>query len=736
MSLITQQIPALFNGVSQQPATLRLPSQGEAQVNGYSTVADGLRKRPPMQHVAKPSGSNWSTAFIHTINRDVTERYIVVITDGDLQVFDTAGTPKTVAFPEGKTYLNVVGGGTADQSFACVSVADYTFIVNKTKVVAMATAGTDVSLPTGWANYYIPGTWAPIVTAAPDTYYYNSTGTYKGVKQTFSDLPKPTDSPAPVEGDIWKIAGYDQDSFGAYYVRRTGGVWEECVKPGLQNKFDDATMPWALVRESDGTFSFKPFKWNVRKIGDDESNPPPTFLGRTIRDVFFYKNRLAFVSDENVVFSGAGDYGNFWRSTVTDLIDSDVVDVAVSNTKVSILHYAVPFNNNLMLFADQTQFSLNVDQLLTPSSVSIDTVTEFEMNTNVRPVGIGNDIYFVTESGNYSRIREYFVQEGDANSTDAADVTAHVPKYVPKTIFKLAGNSNEDVLFAISKAAGERNRIYVYKFFWNEDGKAQSAWSYWEHGDSNTQIINIEVLENELYVLSYRSGDGCYLEKCNVQSGQTTGALDFEVLLDRLTEVTGTYYAGPDYTEWTLPYPVYSGQRANFRIVKGGDFTGAKGALIDPTTYTWFDNVTVRATGNHTAGEVHVGWKYTMSYTFSEQFLRNSDVAITTGRLQLRTFTVYYTDTAYFKTQVDPYGTGSLVQTEEIVPSALSEFTGKTLGSASLVTGEPVFHTGQYAFQIYGNSRDADVTLVNDTHVQASFQSAEWEGLYFNRARA
>src|SRR5690606_22113437 len=116
---------------------------------------------------------------------------------------------------------------------------------------------------------------------------------------------------------------------------------------------------------------------------------------------------------ENVVFSCASDYGNFWRTTVTDLLDSDPVDVAVSSTKVSKIKFAVPFNNTMMLFADQTQFALNVDQLLTPTSVSIDAVTSYEMSTRVRPEAVGNDIYFVTESGEFSRIREYFVNDGE-----------------------------------------------------------------------------------------------------------------------------------------------------------------------------------------------------------------------------------------------------------------------------------------------------------------------------------
>jgi len=785
MSLITQTIPALFNGVSQQPATLRLPSQGEAQINAYGTVVDGLRKRPAMQHVAQVSSSAMSSGFIHSINRDTSERYIVVITDGDLEVYDLTGTQKTVNFPtrpdwaattaytvgdsvlpltpngymyrctvagtsDGSepTWPTTIGGTVVDDGvtwqclqdylssttpsddFAAVTVADYTFIVNKSVLVRRRGTGTDNALP-AQHNQYGEEIWRN-GELVEEQFFNSETGALTGTVQTFSDLPKASDPAPPSNGDIYKIAGYDQDSFGVYYVVRTGGVWEETVKPSLNNALDEFTLIHALVRNTGGDFTFKPFKWAVRRVGDDTTNPKPTFLGRTINDVFFYKNRLGFVADENVIFSGAGDFGNFWRTTVTDLLDSDVVDVAVSHTKVSILNYAVPFNNNLMLFADQSQFSLNVDQLLTPTSVSVDTVTDFEMNVRARPVGIGNDIYFVTETGSFSRIREYFVQEGDANSTDAADVTAHVPEFLPQGVYKLAGNGNEDVLFAISDNSGDRNKLYTYKFFWNEDGKVQSAWSYWEIEDAgNTKILHIEVLEHELYLLIQRD-DGTFLEKVNLQSGAVTGSLTFEVLLDRLTSVTGTYSAGPDYTEFVIPYDVQD--QANFKLVKGAAFTDAKGQLLDTTAYTWVDDTHVRVPDDQTAGVVWMGQNYDMEYTFSEQFVRNGEKAVTTGRFQLRTFTLYFHDTAFFNTSVAPYGNDPLV--EDVVPASLSDFTGKNLGEASLVTGEPVFHTGQYAFQIYGNSRVAVVKLTSPTHVQSKFDQAEVEGFYTNRAQA
>ena len=52
MPLITRTIPNLVQGVSQQPEILRLNSQATSQVNGFSSVVEGLKKRPPTNYLA------------------------------------------------------------------------------------------------------------------------------------------------------------------------------------------------------------------------------------------------------------------------------------------------------------------------------------------------------------------------------------------------------------------------------------------------------------------------------------------------------------------------------------------------------------------------------------------------------------------------------------------------------------------------------------------------------------
>ena len=138
MPLISRNISNLIGGVSQQPEVLRLENQATTQENGFSGVVEGLKKRPPTNYVAKISSSSLSNAFIHTINRDSNERYIVVITNGAITVHDIDGTAKTVVAQTNAT--NYLASSTPRSEFKCLTVNDYTYIINTNKTVAMDSA--------------------------------------------------------------------------------------------------------------------------------------------------------------------------------------------------------------------------------------------------------------------------------------------------------------------------------------------------------------------------------------------------------------------------------------------------------------------------------------------------------------------------------------------------------------------------------------------------------------------
>ena len=730
MTLANKQLPALYNGVSQQPTTVRLPSQAEEQINCLGTVIDGVRKRPPTRFVAKLTSGSLDGAFIHEINRDITERYTVVLTNGDLKVYGSDGSAKTVAFPYGKDYLTAA---LPKEQFACITVADYTFVVNKTSVVTMDDAGDDTVVdPTDywWLNRVaregdgLGGTISYVLRQALQQQYLANTpgGTFRGVRQSLQDLPE-----TPIEGDIYQIQGTTESAFVSYYVRRNGGVWDECVAPNLKNKITATTMPHALVRKADGTFEFGPFSWAVRVVGDEQTNRNPSFIGRAIRDVFFYKNRLGMCVDENLVLSRAGDFGNFYRLTVLDLLDDEVVDVGASETKVTKLSFAVPLNSDMMAFSDQVQFRVNHGDVVRPGSVSLDVSTQFVMKTTVRPEPIGTDVYFVAEKDQYATILEYFVDDKE-NNHDAADITAHVPRYIPAGVHRLAGSATHDMLFVLTD--GAQARIYVYKFYWTEDEKkAQSSWSYWELSPG-VKVLSAVVQSDELVLVTQRS-DGAYLERMRLDTGAQVSDLPMQIYLDLQASVQGTYLPVENKTQFDLPFaPVQS----KFRLVRGGGFTGMAGAMVPADTFEWVDANTVKVVGDYSAGPCWAGEVYEARYTFSAQYPKDSqDTPILGARMTINSYTIYFVDTAYFKTEVAPYGVEAGV--ESVVPSHFSEFDGKTLGESYLTLGTPVFKTDKYRFGVFGEASKARVSLVNDTPYASTWQSAEYEANINVRSR-
>ena len=788
MSLVSNPIDALYNGISQQPAAMRLPSQCEEQINGYGSVADGLSKRPPTEHLAQLSASAFGSAFIHIINRDVTERYAVVVSDESLAVYDLSdGSEETVVFENNdawaaatayvlddlvrpssantrlyrctvagnshanteptwnttvggdtadnevtwiciENYLSIPNGANASESFEIVTVADYSFLVNKTKTVLARDTGT--ATPGRYSDWFFPDNWTH--RGEETRYYVPVAGTDKGKKQTLEDLPTPDDPSPPTANDFYEITGESDSGFSRYYVIYIGGVWQETHARNTSETLDENSMPHALIRESDGDFHLREFGWVPRLFGDSTNNPNPSFVDKKIQDVGYHRNRLIFAAGENIIMSGAGDYGNFYRNTVTQLLDSDVVDIAVSTAQVAEVNYILPAENGLMFFSDQMQFVLNVDRLLTPSTGSIDVATSYEMNQYVKPISVGQDVYFVTETGDYSRVREYSLSASEDIQTSALDVTAHVPKYLPKGIRRLAGSSNEDIMLAISSETGYDNRVYVYKFFYSAGKKVQSAWSYWKFADDDI-ILDVNILNNVIYFVIERD-DGVWLETMNVQSTDYPLALTYDLLIDRRYNFAGgdKSFDSTD-TTFTLPYTLTTDEQDDFRLILGDGATA--GRLLDPDNYVWVDSDHVKYVGDWTSVEVFGGLNYTFRYVFSQQFNRRRDgMAITTGRYQLRTFTIVFEDMAYFATEVDPYGNDDET-TEAIVTSGLATFTGKTLGTDSLLLDSPSFEDGTYDFQIYGNSKVAVIALTNNQPYGGSFVSATVEGFYTNRGR-
>lgn len=619
-----------------------------------------------------------------------------------------AGTTYTV-YLDGTAYSYSSGDTTAYDSYRTTTIAQN--LVN-----AINASGTFTASLKGSAFKITKNDSAPFTFSVTDSWGELALVGIKGNVQKFQDMP-----PKFFENYTVEVTGdpdVQQDSYFTKWVDNGGtqsGSYLETTAPGIANGFDATTMPFQLIPNADSTaWTFQQVSWLPRKVGNENSAPQPSFVGNTVQDLFFFRDRLGFLSGENVILSRAGDYFNFWPETVTSVLDSDPIDIAASHVRLSLLKHAVPFNETLLLFSDNAQFTLSAEGLLTAKTAIITQTTAFASSPKVRPVSAGQNVFFVTEHGEHSGIKEYFI-EPSTLTKDAAEITAHVPRYIPKGIFQMAANTNEDIIVALSSATP--NVLYIYKYFWSGDEKVQSAWYTWTL-DSGCNIRGIEFLDTKLYCFTLRDGSFC-TETFDLQSGLEDTTLGALVHLDHKQYLTGgTYLPASNETQFDVDYLDTTG----FIIVRNSSVNGKPGET-PKVTRTATNKVFVQ--GDHSGGAAISGLPYIMRFRFSEQYLKDDAKSPISGRLQLRSFLVRYVKTGYFKALVTPV----FRDTVEYV------FNGKRLGTGSLHLGAPAIDTGEFRFPVLANAQGVTVELQNDSFLPCAFQSAEWLGEFTSKGR-
>lgn len=781
MGLVSGSLLSLVNGVSQQPAWMRLPSQGAAQENAMSSLIEGVWRRPPTEHVARISPTSLGPAFIHSINRDADQRYQVVLTDGNLRVFDLTGVEQTVNFPNGKAYLNAVA---PKSSFSCTTLADFTFVVNREKVVTETNGGTTLSnrgyfyVKQGFYNcnyvcyingaltYYMttlatgdaPRTdniaatlqgglasalgagWVVTVSgsvvqvaradngtftlSASDSQGDNGLVAFGSSIQNFVDLPPTMPFSCFVE-----VTGSSTNSFDSYWVTydNVKQSWVETVKPSDKARPTPSTMPWKLVQEIDGTFTFDMINWGWRTVGDVKSSPSPSLIGRRVNDVLVHRNRLFFLADQNVLSSrpGGPQFFELYYSTVTTTLDTDPIDVGLSNNNstVPIARYALAFDQDLLIFTDPAQFRLNAsDQVMTSATVKATQAAGYEADLLAKPVSNGKLVHFAIRKGADSGVREGYI-DSQALVFDATDVTVHVPTYIKGRITQFVSATNLDTLFVT--ANGAPNKVYVYKWFIENNEKLQSAWSCWEFptGDS---VLSLSMIDSNLYLLIERAS-GVFIERVRLDEAYADAGLEFAVRLDRKATATGTYNAGTDRTSWTLPYDLTG---LSMVAVYGGAFVGRNGFQAPTITVDDAASGVVSLKGDHTDGPCIFGVRYRSRYRLSTIYLSGGGgdgkgrAAITDGRLQLRNIFINYKSTAFFQVLVTTPGRPTFTYT----------YASKVLGQ-SLIVGQTVLSTGRFRVPVYARNTDAVIDIVSDSHLPCSILSIDWEGEFTLRSQ-
>lgn len=780
MGLINQDIKNLVSGISQQPPVLRHPEQLEEQLNGFSTEAGGLQKRPPTLFVkALQTYTKEKKPNIHFINRDSTEQYCLIFDGDTINVYDLQGNKKSIVFDEDHDYIEV---DNPRSMLKMITIADYTFIVNTNKVVEMDEAlstdywsnqGLLVNIKSGQygrtykieingeelASYETPdgsqsahtkqiatdyiakqladqiattteATGLTAVTGASWLYItgedINTFNIYDGYNnqaafgfhkttQKFSNLP----STAP-DGFTVLVKGEQGSETDDYYIRYDAHdqVWKETLKPSIPYKFKLDTMPHVLVRDTDGVFHFKRAEWSEREIGDENSNPLPSFIDFNINDIFYHRNRLGLLAGENVILTRSADFFNFWMQSATKVQETDPIDLAASDSTIATLYNAVPYDKDLVVFSREAQFMLTADGVMSPkTSFLTPPVTHYEASLKAKPVNAGRNIYFPAERALYTTMREFFTAADNTEAKDVQDITSHCPNYIPNGVYKIIPSTVENILLSLTE--GEEQSIYVYKYLFVDGQRVQASWSKWNFQD---RIYGGAFIDNLFYLVIDRHGQLC-LEKMSFTFNTTDYIYEpYRIFLDskRIYEVPdGTYDSLKDETTINLVDilgDTYEPDLQYSAVATDGTYVSAEdGKLVFLGDYS-HDSITLG---------INYVFRVVMSTIMVKQTQQGSTQALTDGRLQLRQMWFNHSDTGYFKVIVATKDKGKYVY----------EYTSRVLGTKNNILGEMPTTTGSFRFPTQGKTENITVTLESDAPLPISLVGAGWVGNYQRRSR-
>ena len=433
-----------------------------------------------------------------------------------------------------------------------------------TEVITLTTHG----FSTGDAVHYSNGGGTTLAGLTDDTKYYC-------IRLDANTFKLATTSALATAGTAINLTGTGNNSqkFSAYLditPNRFGeGVWEECAGPDLEIKFDVDTMPLKMTRVLPGTFSingggatsyangafrFAYPEWDDRDVGDDITNPKPSFVDNKINKIFFYRNRIGLLSEENVILSRTNDFHNFWAKTAFTIANADPIDLQSSSLYPTELFDAIEVNAGLLIFSASQQFLLKTDESqLTPETAMIAFLSSYAFNEKTSPFSLGTTAGWLNSTAKRTRFHEMasIVRNGEPQ---VLEQTKPISKLFPDDITLIAESTeNSLVLFA----SEDKNEVWGYNFYNQGQNRIQSAWFRWLLPGT----VTYHTMMDDLYHVVLKNGSTYTLQTFDIKTASDTEVIgtapdEHLVHLDTKSNIASSalgYSATDNRTGFTKP---------------------------------------------------------------------------------------------------------------------------------------------------------------------------------------
>ena len=535
------------------------------------------------------------------------------------------------------------------------------------------------------------------------------------------------------------------------------GVWEEVAAPGIEITIDKDTMPLKLTRVlpgsfsingggsttySNGAFRFDYPAWGERDVGDDVTNSKPSFIGNPIQKMLFFRNRIALLSEENVILSRVNDYYSFWVKTAMAISNADPIDLQSSSKFPTKLYDAIETAGGLTIFSASEQFLLNsgAEALLTPETAKIGYLSSYGFNPDTVPISLGTTIGFLNSTARQARFYE-MANVASKEEPQVNEQTKIVGEIFPQKATLVAGsNENDMLLFAVdSTLHTATNEIWGYKWFEAGEKRSQSAWFRWTMPNN---VIYHTILDDVYYAV-LNTGSTYTLEKFDIKLTSDTPMIgtapdENRVHLDtKKTIASGdmTYNSSTDVTTFTLGAGYYSSRALTAYCITAGDSAGRSYDIPGSAITGTAPNETVTLPGNWKTGtsagssintDLIIGYEYEFEVELPKLYMTQTSgqatKSTTRGSLVIHRMNFDFGDVGVIDVTLKRRGRDDYTYTVESL-----EWDNVLASSATIAKG--YMHT----IPVYDRNENLTVLLKSNHPSPATIHSMNWEGDYSPR---
>ncbi|WVX92061.1 tail tubular protein [Aeromonas phage phiA014L] len=446
-------------------------------------------------------------------------------------------------------------------------------------------------------------------------------------------------------------------------------------------------------------------------VGDSLSQPLPQMFGRGIDYLGVFQDRLIIGTGSTILCSRPGDYFNWFRQTVLDVLDNDPIEMFALGSEDDTIKWDTSFDRNHVMFGRKFQYVLPGRVALTPKNPSIQIMSANEDAIRAQPKSSGNFVFFAKDASVKGSVHQ--IQLGaTADTAEAYECSQQLDRYLKGYPIQLMCTTSPYNVFV--RTRGLPNGFYVYAYLDSMGGGERlfDSWSRWEWDPVLGASMGIAQYLGDVLSLTVRStpGNGTWL--CMDLFTLDTRISDWPYLDSwrMYTDVVGSS-EWADHAAHDAAYVAY-GKTHNYYMLGSSWKDVAK-------NMPWFDNVGDRE-------HLTFGWGFASDLELTNPFLRDrNEKAITNGRLTLLNYSITINDSG---------GLRAVRQdADREVPA--TAFDGRLLSRKQNIVGAAPILDTTVRVPVGKEVRECRVTLSAMTWLPLEIASIEWTGHWFNNAR-